>query len=404
MYVSVSCLVGRFHSKCFSKYRFWNENKDNYGLDDFHDDYESFYYPSAEAWHYQESGSVDGGMTWGNISTYAGGGFIAKLDLNQQITLNIVKELQTYNWVDRYTRAVFIEFPVYNANVNLFTFILLLAEFPVTGGIIHHIDIQVLKVYTFDITMMYYTVCGFALVVYCIGYILIVSHGIIKQKQCYFKMVEHWFNIFIIFDILFIGVAFFLRRFELQTILIKMQKDINQYIQFRLIMTFDGTYKYAIAFLNVLVILKGVFLLQLNLRISKLFFTLKTFIGPLTSFCTIILVMLLAFGSLFHLWYKNNIAIFSSVMWTIETLLNFALGSFDHLQTMTQLSPIATPVIFLGYTFFVNIFLIDLLITLIMDAHYQVEGHIQKLQKEHETSEYILQMILNKILRSNEKI
>ena len=37
-------------------------------------------------------------------------------------------------WVDHNTRAVFAEFTLYNPNVNLFTGVELLTEFPATGA------------------------------------------------------------------------------------------------------------------------------------------------------------------------------------------------------------------------------------------------------------------------------
>ena len=41
-----------------------------------------------------------------------------------------------FSWIDYYTRAVFLEFTVYNPNVNLFSYVNYLMEFPATGGII----------------------------------------------------------------------------------------------------------------------------------------------------------------------------------------------------------------------------------------------------------------------------
>ena len=46
----------------------------------------------------------------------------------------LVSELQEQGWLDQYTRALFVESTLYNANVNLFVNIKLLFEAPVTGG------------------------------------------------------------------------------------------------------------------------------------------------------------------------------------------------------------------------------------------------------------------------------
>ena len=48
---------------------------------------------------------------------------------------SILGELKKWLWIDRGTRAVLIDFTVYNANINLFCIIQLMAEFPATGGV-----------------------------------------------------------------------------------------------------------------------------------------------------------------------------------------------------------------------------------------------------------------------------
>ena len=41
--------------------------------------------------------------------------------------------LKKNEWIDPYTRAVFLEFAIYNANVNKFSLLILLVEFPEIG-------------------------------------------------------------------------------------------------------------------------------------------------------------------------------------------------------------------------------------------------------------------------------
>lgn len=51
--------------------------------------------------------------------------------------------LQQQNWIDVRTRAVFIEFSLYNANVNLFASVTLLVEYLSTGGAVPSFNIKV---------------------------------------------------------------------------------------------------------------------------------------------------------------------------------------------------------------------------------------------------------------------
>lgn len=58
---------------------------------------------------------------WGTISTYGGGGFVQYLTIDDRnASANAITELKMNRWVDRGTRAIFIDFVLYNANINLF--------------------------------------------------------------------------------------------------------------------------------------------------------------------------------------------------------------------------------------------------------------------------------------------
>lgn len=74
---------------------------------------------------------------WGAIATYSGdGGYIVDLGLNKSIARQTIQKLKQNLWIDRGTRAVFIDFTTYNPNINLFMVSKLIAEFPATGGMI----------------------------------------------------------------------------------------------------------------------------------------------------------------------------------------------------------------------------------------------------------------------------
>ena len=48
--------------------------------------------------------------------------------------LKDIKQLREEKWTDKYTRAVFIEFTVYNAQANLFVIVTMIAEFIDAAG------------------------------------------------------------------------------------------------------------------------------------------------------------------------------------------------------------------------------------------------------------------------------
>ena len=75
---------------------------------------------SSFRWNYQSEEDLDGTTHWGQMAYYKGGGYVQDLALNKADSLSIIDTLMQNLWIDRGTRAVFVDFTVYNANINLF--------------------------------------------------------------------------------------------------------------------------------------------------------------------------------------------------------------------------------------------------------------------------------------------
>ena len=69
--------------------------------------------------------------------------------MNQTESLQSARILEANRWLDRYTRAVFSEFAIYNANVNLFCVVTLLFEQLPIGSLTPYPSILALRLYQY---------------------------------------------------------------------------------------------------------------------------------------------------------------------------------------------------------------------------------------------------------------
>jgi len=66
---------------------------------------------------YRRGVDIDSYPIYGELHVYGGGGYIAELRGDRAAIYDKVAELKAGGWIDKYTRAVFLEFAVYNPNV-----------------------------------------------------------------------------------------------------------------------------------------------------------------------------------------------------------------------------------------------------------------------------------------------
>ena len=71
-------------------------------------------------WRYFSESALGGSSHWGELNTYSGAGNYKDLNTTKAASLATMDYLFDNLWVQRGTRAVFIDFSVYNANINLF--------------------------------------------------------------------------------------------------------------------------------------------------------------------------------------------------------------------------------------------------------------------------------------------
>jgi len=74
----------------------------------------------AGRWVYRSSSELGGSSHWGKVGSYDGGGFVQDLAATEKESFAMLRPLFDNLWLDRATRAVFVDFTVYNANINLF--------------------------------------------------------------------------------------------------------------------------------------------------------------------------------------------------------------------------------------------------------------------------------------------
>ena len=71
-------------------------------------------------WVFHTEKEMDGYSDRAQLMTYPGSGYYTDLTRTRARTYDILAELKENRWIDRGTRVVYLDFTVYNPNINLF--------------------------------------------------------------------------------------------------------------------------------------------------------------------------------------------------------------------------------------------------------------------------------------------
>lgn len=93
---------------------------------------------------YQSSLKLKNAPYVGTLATYKGGGYTILTKRQYCRTKAIIDQAKAKNWLDLNTRAIFLEYTVYNPNSNLFASVTALTEFLTTGSATSRLDVKVI--------------------------------------------------------------------------------------------------------------------------------------------------------------------------------------------------------------------------------------------------------------------
>lgn len=68
---------------------------------------------------FQDGSGMNSYPFYGEITVYGGGGYVVPLKGDRKAIFAKIQELKNGGWIDKFTRAIFLEFTIYNANVSL---------------------------------------------------------------------------------------------------------------------------------------------------------------------------------------------------------------------------------------------------------------------------------------------
>ncbi|XP_069892178.1 polycystin-2-like protein 2 isoform X5 [Dipodomys merriami] len=173
-------------SECYDKYTSENEDLSDFGL------------RLDSEWKYSTS-NTNSPWHWGFVGVYGNGGYIFTLSKSKSETKNKFIDLRLNSWITRGTRVIFIDFSLYNANVNLFCIIRLVAEFPATGGILTSWQLYSVKLLRYVSYYDYFIAsCE---ITFCIFLFVFTTQELKKMKEFktdYFKSIWNWLELLLL--------------------------------------------------------------------------------------------------------------------------------------------------------------------------------------------------------------
>ncbi|NWI42071.1 PK1L2 protein, partial [Picathartes gymnocephalus] len=336
----------------------------------------------SSAWQYQSQSKLRGHPSWGKFAIYSGGGYVIHLGTDPNNASRILQYLFNNVWLDTFTRAVFVEFTVYNANVNLFCIISLMFESNALGAFFTSAELQSVRLYPYTNSLHIFVVAAEVIYFLFIVYYMIVQGKLLKSLRWrYFHSKWNLLEMAIIL-ISWSALSVFVKRTVLGTRDISYyQKHKEDSVSFSETARADAVLGYLIAFLVLLSTVKLWHLLRLNPKLNMITSTLKRAWGDISGFITVIAVMFLAYSIAANLIFGWKLYSYKTLFDSAETMVSLQLGIFNY-EEVLDYNPILGSFLIGSCIIFMTFVVLNLFISVILVAFSEEQKHHQASEEE----------------------
>lgn len=343
---------------------------------------------NGTAWIYTSEKDLNGSSHWGIIATYSGAGYYLDLSRTREETASQIAGLRRNFWLDRGTRATFIDFSVYNANINLFCVVRLLVEFPATGGVVPSWQFQPVKL------IHYATAFDFFLaaceIIFCLFILYYVVEKILEiriHRLHYFR--SFWNCLDVVIVVLSI-VAVVINIYRMSNVdgLLRFLEDQNTFPNFEHVAYWQIQFN-NIAAVNVFLVWIKLFkFISFNRTMSQLSTTMSRCAKDLFGFTIMFFIVFLAYAQLAYLVFGTQVDDFSTFQECIFTQFRIILGDINFAE-IEEANRVLGPLYFTTFVFFMFFILLNMFLAIINDTYSEVKSDLAQQKAEMELSDLI---------------
>lgn len=309
---------------------------------------------------------------------------------NETLAMNMTAYLQNNDWLDRYTRAIFLEFSTYNPNVNMFCLVTLVTEIIPTGAYYQFNKIYPVRLYRyFGPNLLAIMVLEITLMTFLLYFAYREFKKWRREGRLYWKDPWTYMELFVLASCFSTVGLYFARMVAANYSVGLMQDDPESFVSFHYAAALDEWSTFTLGMAVFLSFLKTLRLLRFNRRMSFMSKTLKLCFKPLASFFLVYFVVFMAYASFGFLVFGKMATDYHTFQSSMANVLGMTLGAFNF-HALVEAHDVLGPTFFFTFTFVVNFILINVFVAIISEALTRVTSDAANQSNDHEILDFMV--------------
>ncbi|KAG8306273.1 TRP-like ion channel Pkd2, partial [Homalodisca vitripennis] len=330
-------------------------------------------------WKYKTAENSSTASIEGILTNYNGGGYVALLQNIDTKSEQTILKLRNGKWIDRSTRAMFIEFTIYNGNINLFCTFKIIFEFPPCGGVIpsHWNYVQKFIKYN-DSYDMFIFFCEIVFCIFVIFYTFQKLAEIVTLRLKLLKSFWNWIDIIILvacYMVVILDILLYVEVHESLPELVSVKNQWN-YASFDQMFYIHILYSYSFAVLIAFAFFKLLKYLSIVYVMHQLQSTISRAIPDIINYSILFLYVYFAFALVGHFLFGSQMEDYKSFPMAVFALMRSSVGDFNYYK-LVQADPFYGPIFFFAFIFFIAFILVNVFLAILVSKYEEVRSEVR---------------------------
>ena len=302
----------------------------------------------------------------------------------------VLEETFGYGWVDRQTRAVILEFAVFNANTNLLSIATYFYEVIATGAAYTVRKVDTLELYSTESgALMFYLICQFLFMAMVLYYLIVMLVHLHRQRLGFFKSVWNMVDLLIIIFSVLSVVFYMIRSKNVLKSVKAIQANPYDILHFHKALKWANWENTAIAVAIFMVTVKLLNLIRFNPYVIFLFSSFRQSIGYQLSYLLFFLILFNAFVISGKQFFGHTVLEYSSYVQAVISQFEFILGKAVPLDDLRRENPFLGPSFAFLYNVTMTVVLMNMIVSVLNESYTDAKTQAEESAEDLEMARFI---------------
>ena len=343
-------------------------------------------------WRYVPS--VQESSSWGLFHVYDGGGYVANLGYTNNTARPIISNLRKFGWIDRQTRAILLQFSIYNANTGYLGIATYYYEILPTGYGNPFSTIDTLVITSTQTGFyQFYLICQLLFIIMVFLFVLKEVYKIYRKRCGYFRDVWNWVEILKILFSFLVVVFYVIKSKKVLNSAIKVKENPFVSVSFGEAISWSHAENAVLAIAVFIVTVKLLHMIRFNPHISILMSSFRVSRRLLFSYSIILFIIVLSYAQFGLLAFGSDIQRYSTFQRSLYSEFLMCLGGKMDLAELKRANRILGPLFGFSFNMLMAFIFLNFFVAILNDSYEDAKDNTDKQSKEYEMADFIVDRI-----------